>query len=323
MRVVRHLFVIGFVRTAVLGTAVLLSACTADTGNDAREDASADSPGAGALPGGVTAPPPSDLPGTGPTERDLEIFTATLAEARAERVDTLPFGDLIVKLGQRFVGVPYTPGTLETPGAERLVVNLREFDCVTYIEAVLGLAQMIRAGENDFETFQRRLTRIRYRDGAIDGYASRLHYFSEWIRDNESKRVLLDVTRELGGVRVNEPIDFMSSNAEAYPALADPAELRATRATETRLSAVPRYYIPQERIRSVEERIRNGDIIAATSSIEGLDVAHTGFAIWIDGRLHLMHAPLVGTVLEISELPLADRITRITGQDGIMVARPL
>ena len=206
---------------------------------------------------------------------------------------------------------------------ERLVVNLREFDCVTYIEVVLALAQMIRAGENDFDTFRRRITRIRYRDGGIDGYASRLHYFSEWIRDNESKGVLRDITRELGGVPIDEPIDFMSSNAEAYPALADPAELRAIRAVETRLSGELRYFVPQERIRSLEARIRDGDIIAATSSIEGLDVAHTGFAIWIDGRLHLMHAPLVGTVLEISEVPLAERITRITGQDGIMVARPL
>src|SRR5690606_41157233 len=70
-------------------------------------------------------------------------------------------------------------------------------------------------------------------------------------------------------------------------------------------------------------RIRNGDVIAATRSIRGLDMAHTGFAIWIDGRLHFMNALLVGSSVEISELPLADRIRRISGQDGITVVRPL
>lgn len=62
--------------------------------------------------------------------------------------------------------------------------------------------------------------------------------------------------------------------------------------------------------------------MARGTSIRGLDVAHTGFAIWIDGRLHLMHAPLVGTDVEISRRPLAERIRGIGGQDGIMVAHP-
>jgi hypothetical protein len=73
----------------------------------------------------------------------------------------------------------------------------------------------------------------------------------------------------------------------------------------------------------VADRIRNGDVIALTSTVRGLDIAHTGFALWVDGRLHLMHAPLVGRSLEISERPLAQRILGISGQDGMMVARPL
>ena len=55
----------------------------------------------------------------------------------------------------------------------------------------------------------------------------------------------------------------------------------------------------------------------------GLDIAHTGIALWRDGQLHLLHAPLVGGVVQVSEVSLANRIQRIGGQDGIMVARPL
>jgi len=73
----------------------------------------------------------------------------------------------------------------------------------------------------------------------------------------------------------------------------------------------------------VAHRIRSGDVIAATSTVEGLDVAHTGLALWRDGTLHLLHAPLVGEAVQVSEVSLADRIRRIEGQDGIMVARPL
>ena len=119
-----------------------------------------------------------------------------------------------------------------------------------------------------------------------------------------------------------EPIDFMSTHPDAYRQLADSATLRAIEEMEARLNAVgARAFVPQDRIAAVEGRIRTGDVIAATSTVEGLDIAHTGLALRIDGRLHMIHAPLVGSSVEISEVPLADRIQGISSQDGIMVAR--
>jgi hypothetical protein len=44
--------------------------------------------------------------------------------------------------------------------------------------------------------------------------------------------------------------------------------------------------------------------------------------VWEHGRLHLLHAPLQGSVVEISPRPLAERIQAIASQGGIMVARP-
>ena len=253
---------------------------------------------------------------------DREIFEATIQRAQAERLDTLSIGDRVVALGRWFVGAPYTPQTLETT-PERLVVNLREFDCVTYVETMLALARVLSDGAPTFERFQDELREIRYRDGRIDGYASRLHYFSEWIRDNEEAGLVRNITRELGGVPTSEPVGFMSANRQEYGALQDPATLARIVKIEEKLSARPRYYIPEERIAEIAPLIQDGDIIAITSSLWGLDVAHTGFALWMDGRLHFMNAPLVGTDVRISERPLAERIARIEGQDGIMVARPL
>jgi hypothetical protein len=258
------------------------------------------------------------------TARDLEIFQHVMTRARTERLDTLALGALIVELGRPFVGEPYTPQTLELEGPERLVINLREFDCVTYVESVLALARIIRDGRDGFEEFAHELRQIRYRDGRLDGYPSRLHYFSEWIGDNERLGLLRDITSELNGRRVEEPVNFMTSNADAYPKLVEErAFVEDIRRVEQRLSGTERYVIPEREIGAIADGIQDGDIIAATSNIRGLDVAHTGFAVWVNGRLHLMHAPLVGSSLEISERPLAERILRIPGQDGIMVARPL
>ncbi len=257
------------------------------------------------------------------TPEDVEILGEIMAWASENRMDTLPIGEIIVRTGRRFVGQPYTAQTLEIPGPERVVVNLRELDCVTYVESVLALSRLIRDGGGDFDAFVNELARIRFRDGQLDGYVSRLHYFSEWIADNEELGLVRNVTADLGGKPYDEVIDFMSSHSDAYPKLnGDAARIAEIREIEDALSARSLSRIPQEDIARAADGIRDGDIIAATSSIEGLDVAHTGFALWQDGQLHLMHAPLVGKVLEISDQPLAVRILRIDGQDGIMVARP-
>ncbi len=259
---------------------------------------------------------------------DLEIFQATVRWARSEAIDTLPIGPLIARLGRRFVGSPYTPHTLDLPGPERLVVNLRTFDCVTYVESMLALARVLRASRGadipGFEAFTNQLRLIRYRNGRLDGYASRLHYFTDWIRDNQAMGLVRDITRQLGGSPVTGPIDFMSTHAAAYaPLVGHPERVARIRAVERELSSEPRYVVPQQQVAAVADRIRDGDIIAMTSTVAGLDVAHTGFAIRVGGQLHLMNAPLVGKSVEISTLPLATRILRIDGQDGIMVARPL
>jgi hypothetical protein len=268
------------------------------------------------------APAPDHAQGAAQaSDPDSLIFARTIERAYAERLDTLPVGDIIATVGTWFVGTPYTPRTLEPEGEERLVINLREFDCVTYVENMLAFGRTIRDGRRDFAGFKDEIRTLRYRDGELNGYPSRLHYFTEWIANNEAKGLVDNITPELGTVDP-EPIDFMTTHRESYRQLADDSAFAEIRRMEQRLSQVPRYVVPEDRIAAVEDRIRNGDVIAAASSLKGLDVAHTGLAIWRNGRLHLMHAPLVGDSVEISERPLAERIRGIEKQDGIMVARP-
>jgi hypothetical protein len=173
------------------------------------------------------------------------------------------------------------------------------------------------------DRYQDLLRQLRYRGGEIDGYASRLHYFTDWVKDNEIKGLVTDVSEELGGIRDTEIIDFMTTHVDAYRQLADAAVVADVQAAEERLSSLGRVYVPEDRIAAVSSGIRNGDVIAATSTVPGLDVAHTGIAVWVDDELRLLHAPLVGEAVQISDATLAERILRIDGQDGIIVARPV
>jgi len=265
------------------------------------------------------------------TDVDWRILEEKATWAWGEGLDSIPIGESISRIGLSFVGTRYTPRTLELTGSEDLVVNLEEFDCVTFVENVLALALFIRSAEPDVlssmaETqalYRRILTQIRYRAGRIDGYPSRLHYFTDWILDNQEKGLVREMTQDLGGVEDFRAVDFMSTHPDSYRQLANPQNLRAVQEREFYLSGLTRYRIPEEEISTWGAWIQNGDIIAATSTVDGLDVAHTGLAVWQDENLHLLHAPLVGESVELSTIPLADRILRLEGQDGIKVARPL
>ena len=282
------------------------------------------------------------------TARDWEIAREHFTWAATRPPGTFPrFGDLVARIGGRFDGTPYEPHTLELPGPERLVINLEALDCVTFVESVLVLARLAWSAPHgptdppgagsaasrhtalldDPDRFQaayrEELTRIRYRGGVLDGYPSRLHYFSEWIADNEASGLVEAISRELGGVADPSPIDFMSTHPDAYRQLGDPAVVAEIARMEARLGETARHYIPEGEIAAAAQGIRDGDIIAATSTVAGLDIAHTGIAVWRDGVLRLLHAPLVGSHVQFSEESLAERIGRIGGQDGIMVARPL
>ena len=265
------------------------------------------------------------------TAEDWGIVRSTLARAWEEGLHLLPLGETMARIGVGFVGTAYVPATLEVEGPERLVVNLRELDCVTFVENVLALGRFVHLHDpsmlDDEELLRAEyrglLTEIRYRGGKLEGYPSRLHYFSEWIADNEARGLVRDVSRELGGMADETPIDFMSTHPEAYRQLSEPGVVDEIARTEARLSARPRYYIGEERIEEAAPDIADGDIIAATSTVGGLDIAHTGLALVRDGSVFLLHAPLVGSEVQISEVPLSERVQRIGGQDGIMVARPL
>ncbi len=231
------------------------------------------------------------------------------------------FGKTIVAVGKTFLGIPYVAKTLEIGDTETLVVNL---DCTTYVENVLAFSLMLEKGQSSFDDFTETLENIRYKNGELEGYASRLHYFSEWIANNEKKGLLKDITAEIGGTEITKDINFMSTHRELYPFLSDDDNFEKIQASENYLNDQAICILPQDQIAANEHLIQTGDIIALTTSIDGLDITHTGIATREkDGRIHLLHASTGSMEVEVSELPLADYLKKIKSNTGIMVARPI
>jgi len=253
--------------------------------------------------------------------KDRAIFEDLMQELAVQPGGTV--GETVVSVGLQFLGTPYVASTLESKGEEKLVVNFRGLDCTTFVENVLAIGRMTYEGRQDWESYLKTLEQIRYRGGKLKEYPSRLHYFTDWIRDNEKKGLVKDITPELGGDSVMKEINFMGTHSELYPALGQGDHLEEIRSIEASLSSEALCILPSEAVSGQEGLFRDGDIIALATKIQGLDVTHTGIALkGSDGRIHLLHASTKGAVM-ISEEPLSEYLKNSKGTTGVIVVRPL
>ena len=195
---------------------------------------------------------------------------------------------------KKMLGVPYVAGTLDGNEEEQLVVLVDSLDCTTFVETVLAFCIADKRGERDYEGFKNALTQVRYRDGILNGYTSRLHYFSDWILNNEQMGFVKECTSETACSQPKELwLDFMTTHVDSYlPMKKNPELVKEMAAHEKNWQGTVVSYIPKEKLNlSPEElKIKDGDVLALVTNIKGLDVVHVGFAFWKDNQLHLLHA---------------------------------
>ena len=86
----------------------------------------------------------------------------------------------------------------------------------------------------------------------------------------------------------------MSTYPEKYTMLkANPQFVSLIAETERNLNKHSYKYIPEERIENttlLRRTIHDGDIIATTTTLKGLDIQHLGFAVWKKDGLHMLNA---------------------------------
>lgn len=192
-----------------------------------------------------------------------------------------------------FIGVPYAAGTLEDSEHEVLTVNTRQMDCTTFVETVVAIVLTASEGRMDFKSFCSNLERIRYRDGVCNGYASRLHYTSQWIAYNEKQRIAKEIITQNHTATRLLHLDFMSRHPSAYKHLKNnPSLVKEIEKHELPFRNINTRYIPKSKLDMPCDKlgIKQGDILALVTAIEGLDVSHVGFAFIRNNRLHMLHA---------------------------------
>lgn len=231
----------------------------------------------------------------------------------------------IVNIMERFMGTPYAAGTLETyPDEERLTVNLDSMDCTTFVETVLALASTAGSHRTSWRDYLVTLEGMRYRRGELDGYPSRLHYFSDWVVDNVHRGNVTDATNSFSNHRTQiKTLDYMSRNASKYPALADSANLAGVKNFEMGFRKHQYPYIPYSLInaKEVKDRLRDGDVVAILTKVNGLDVSHMGFIMKNEkGIPYLVHASSKEGKIILDKLPLSDYLKK-NGFPGIRVIR--
>lgn len=248
---------------------------------------------------------------------DTTAITNILIEVEKMGLDTP--GKIASEIGKRFLGIPYVAGTLEGE-PEMLTVNMEEMDCTTFIESVLAMTMTVENRRTSWRDFVYNLEQLRYRGGEMDGYGSRLHYISDWIVDNSHRGILQDVTDRVGKADHQvKTLDYMSRHRDAYPALKDETNYERIKSAEIGYRSHRYPYLKPSNLKNAA--LLEGDVVAITTSMPGLDVTHMGIITMVDGTPHLLHASSKAGKVIIDPLPLTDYLRRNRSNTGVRVIR--
>lgn len=259
----------------------------------------------------------------GNIKENKSIFEEIIQKAKKGEWKELQIGDLIIKIAMEFIGTPYVGGTLEGE-PEMCRVDLTGMDCVTFYEYSLCFARVIKLGKENYQDLVNELTYVRYRDGVLGDYSTRLHYTSDWIDNNVKKYVVEDVSKEIGGEIYDLHVDFMSIHPQYYPALKDdPAMVKKIAEIENDINSRTHYYIPKRKVKRTEQFMEKGDIIAIATNIKGLDYSHTGLAYAEEQNItRFFHASSKKKKVTL-DVRLYQYMSGISSNIGISVARPV
>ncbi len=253
---------------------------------------------------------------------DKELFTQLMQYAKSNNLSKKSMADIEIEVAKQLLGIPYVAHTLESADDEQLIVNLRGLDCTTFVENVVVISQLIKSSNTSFDKYCEKLTAIRYRDGKINKYPSRLHYFTDWLLDNEKKGIIEIISNKYGNADFNSEVYYMSKHSDKYQKLKDKAEfVELISLSEKKISAAHLKYFTPDGLEQNIDKIQNGDIVAFSTSIGGLDISHVAIAYFKGKDLHFYHASSDKKKVVLSENNMLDYLKRIKHNNGVLIAR--
>lgn len=238
-------------------------------------------------------------------------------------------GQTMLRIGRAIekMNIPYVAHTLEPNDQERLIINLRELDCTTFVESAMALTLCVRSGRTTFDDYCRILQKIRYWQGRAPQYIRRLHYFTSWIEDNTT----MDLVRELQSP--NPPFTavqtvqahYMTQHVDKYRMLTvNPQDVPMIREMEKRIEGKKYRYIPKQQLYNnqlLRKTIHDGDIIVIITNIKGLDTQHIGIAAWHADGLHLLNASSIHHRVIEEPMTLRQYLYKHPTMPGIRIVR--
>lgn len=226
----------------------------------------------------------------------------------------------IQQVSEQLLGAKYEAGLLDRSPQESLFVSLRQFDCMLFIETVLAIAHNIHQQNYSYQSLSHRVENQRYWNGKMNGYCSRLHYFSDWIEDNQRRGNVRNITPRLKGVNTVKKLNFMTTHRSSYPNLVK-SDLNFKCISRVEASLSQNFnYIPTKNIKRIYPQLKAGDIVGIATDIPGLDFTHTGFVYQLpNGNLGLIHASPVGKVVIAKDLQ--NYVENVKNAIGIVVTR--
>lgn len=233
----------------------------------------------------------------------------------------------IIYFARKLKGIPYVAHTLEINKKEKLVINLRQLDCTTYVENVVALSMCMNEKKYTFKSFCDNLKKIRYRDESQPHYTQRLHYFTDWIENNTKKGICKEIQSPAPPFTNTQRINvfYMSENPSKYKMLKEnPKFIPTIRKTEQNINQKTYRYIPKTEVKNtntVRKTIQDGDIIATTTSLKGLDIQHIGFAIWHKDGLHMLNASSLHHKVVEEPMTLYNYLQKQKTMTGIRIIR--
>ena len=235
-----------------------------------------------------------------------------------------PLETILEQTARFFIGTPYVAHTLDEAEEEQLVVNLVGLDCVTYVENVLALSFAASSNNLSFDNYKEYLKKIRYRNGEVTDYASRIHYTSDWVFNNEQNGLLENISQQLSSAtKETKEINFMSTHRSAYKQLAqDDAMLCKIEQIEKDINSRGGFhYLPKHDIAVKAKDIPHMAMIGFATAIDGLDTTHVGFAYKKDGELTFIHASSGKMEVVIDAQTLSSYCESQKNCKGIIVAK--
>ena len=257
---------------------------------------------------------------TFPDPADQQKYQTIINHATANDLANTSMGNIIQQVSRQFLGAKYQAGLLDKSPQETLIISLQQFDCLLFLETVMAIARNIQQHNYGYQTFSQNIENQRYWNGKMNGYCSRLHYFSDWIEDNQRRGNIQNITRQLGGIYIVKKLNFMTTHRSSYPNLVKSnANFKCISSVEASLSDNFNY-IPTKNIRQVYSQLQPGDIIGVATNIAGLDFTHTGFVYQhANGKIGLIHASPAGKVVIAQDLQ--QYVSQVNNAIGIVVSR--